>query len=342
MRANLSGTLWRLALIWGASLALLFGLVAIFGEVRFQRESRYTAEFSNGSGLENGNFVRIAGVEVGKVTSISVRDDATVEVVFTAENSVTINEGTRAVIRYENLVGDRFLALEEGPGSVKRLDPGHTIPMTRTQPALDVDAVIGGLRPLFRALDPKQVNALTGQLIQVLQGHGELIGSFLSQTAAATSTLADRDQLIGEVITNLNTVLGSVGDQSRQFDKAVESLSQLTEGLAERRTDIAQGVAHLDSAAASITDLLNQARGPLQNTVHQVDRTAGIVVADHEYMNKLLETLPDKYQLLQRQGLHGDFFSFYLCDLLLKLNGKGGQPVYVKIAGQSSGRCTPK
>lgn len=342
MKASLSGTLWRLALVWGICLTLLFGLIAVFGELRFGKESSYTAEFINGSGLERGNFVRIAGVEVGKVTHIAVKDDATVEVKFTADTPVTISEGTRAIIRYENLVGDRYLALEQGPGGLKPLNSGEPIPVTRTQPALDVEAVIGGLRPLFRALDPNQVNALTGQMIQVLQGQGELIGSFLTQTAAATSTLADRDRLIGEVITNLNTVLGSLGDQSRQFDKGVASLADLTKGLAQRRTDIANGIAHLDSAAASITDLLTQARGPLQNTVHQIDRTASIVVADHDYMNNLLKTLPDKYQLLARQGLHGDFFSFYLCDLFLKLNGKGGQPVYVKLAGQSNGRCTPK
>ncbi|MGV0772940.1 MCE family protein [Mycobacterium syngnathidarum] len=342
MKASLSGTLWRLALVWSVCLALLVGLIAVFGELRFEKESSYTAEFINGSSLESGNFVRIAGVEVGKVTAIAVKDDATVEVKFTADTSVIITEGTRAIIRYENLVGDRYLALEQGAGSLKPLTPGRPIPLTHTRPALDVEEVIGGLRPLFRALDPNQVNALTGQLIQVLQGQGELIGSFLTQTAAATSALADRDRLIGEVITNLNTVLGSLGDQSRQFDKGVASLAELTKGLARRKTDIANGIAHLDSAAASIVDLLTQARGPLQNTVHQIDRTASIVVGDHDYMDNLLKTLPDKYQLLARQGLQGDFFSFYLCDLFLKLNGKGGQPVYVKLAGQSTGRCTPK
>jgi phospholipid/cholesterol/gamma-HCH transport system substrate-binding protein len=66
------------------------------------------------------------------------------------------------------------------------------------------------------------------------------------------------------------------------------------------------------------------------------------VVADKDYFDDLLATLPDAYKLLGRQGLYGDFFSFYLCDLVLKVNGKGGQPVYVKVAGQDSGRCTPK
>jgi phospholipid/cholesterol/gamma-HCH transport system substrate-binding protein len=191
-------------------------------------------------------------------------------------------------------------------------------------------------------LDPQQVNLLTGQLISAFQGQGATIGSFLAQTSALTNTLADRDDLIGQVIANLNDVLGSLGDQSNQFATAVDSLSGLIQGLAERKSDVSDGVANLDKGAASVADLLAQARPPFQNTVAESDRATSIVVADHAYFDDLLNTLPDAYQQLGRQGLYGDFFSFYLCDLVLKVNGKGGQPVFVKLAGQSTGRCTPR
>ena len=164
----------------------------------------------------------------------------------------------------------------------------------------------------------------------------------MTQTAALTNTLADRDELVGQVIDNLNVVLGSVSDQSTKFDKGVTSLSELVAGLAARKSDISDGIAHANEAAGTIADLLSQARPPMQKTVREIDRAAGIVVADHDYLDHLLDTLPDKYRLLVRQGLYGDFFSFYICDLVLKLNGKGGQPTYVKIAGQTTGRCTPK
>jgi len=101
-------------------------------------------------------------------------------------------------------------------------------------------------------------------------------------------------------------------------------------------------LAYTNAAAGSITDLLAEARPPLQKVVSETDRTAGIVVADHEYFDNVINTLPDAYQALARQGIYGDFFSFYLCDLVLKLNGKGGQPVDVKVAGQSTGRCAPR
>ena len=81
---------------------------------------------------------------------------------------------------------------------------------------------------------------------------------------------------------------------------------------------------------------------PIYDDDGQLYRVAGIAEADHDYLDNLLNTLPDKYQALNRQAIYGDFFTFYLCNLVLKVNGKGGQPVYVKVAGQSTGRCTPK
>jgi phospholipid/cholesterol/gamma-HCH transport system substrate-binding protein len=343
MTARIRHDAVRLAVFLAVCLLGVFGLFAVFGELRFGEVTKsYKAEFTNVTGLENGDFVRIAGVEVGKVKKVAIQPDTTAVVEFTADESVVLTEGSRAVIRYDDLIGGRYLALQEGAGGTARLKPGDTIPLARTSPALDLDALIGGFRPLFRALDPDQVNALSGQLIAALQGQGGTINSFLAQTAALTNTLANRDQLIGDVIINLNVVLGSLGDQSDQFAKAVDALSELVATLASRRGDISDGLAYSNAAAGSIADLLAQARPPFAKTIQETDRTAGIVLADHEYFDNLLNTLPDAYQALARQGIYGDFFSFYLCDIVLKLNGKGGQPVYVKVAGQATGRCAPR
>ncbi|MCV7151719.1 MCE family protein [Mycolicibacterium pyrenivorans] len=342
MKENLRGAIWRLAAFMTVCGLGLVAMLAIFAQLRFEEEVVYAAEFSNVSGLENGNFVRIAGVEVGKVKNISIRDDGTALVEFGTDGYVVLTEGSRAVIRYRNLIGDRYLALEEGAGGTRRLESGGTIPMSRTSPALDLDALLGGFRPLFRALDPDQVNALSGQLIEVLQGESATIGSFLAHTADLTNMLADRDQLIDQVISNLNTTVGTLGDQSSQFATTLDTLSDVMGTLADRKQDLSNGIAYANEAAASIADLLAQARPPLGKVIREADRTASATLADRDYLDNLLDTLPDAYQMLNRQGLYGDFFSFYLCDLILKLNGQGGQPVYVKLAGQDTGRCTPR
>ena len=342
MPTNSRRTRWSFAIYAVVCLVIIFAIFVVFANLRFEPQKTYKAVFANVSGLKNGNFVRIAGVEVGKIKDISIQPDFKLLVEFGVNDAVVLTEGARAAIRYDDPIGGRYLALEEGAGAVKKLNPGDTIPLSRTTPALDLEALIGGFRPLFQALKPDQINALTGQLIAAFQGQGATIGSILGQTAALTNTLADRDHLIGQVITNLNTVLGSVGDQSVQLGQAVDSLNQLVAGLEARKQDITNGVAYANAAASSIADLLAQSRPPLKKVVHEADRTAGTVLADRDYFDNLLNTLPDAYKTVDRLALYGDFFSFYLCDAVLKLNGKGGQPVYVKVAGQSTGRCTPR
>ncbi|QLL10409.1 MCE family protein [Mycobacterium vicinigordonae] len=342
MRDHLSRALWRLGIFTVVCLLGIFALFVVFGQLRFEPEVGYRAQFSDVSGLAGGNFVRIAGVEVGKVTKIRIQPDATVIAEFNVDPTVQLTKSDRAIIRYDDLIGGRYLALEQGAAGTEKLRPGDTLPMANTSPALDLDALIGGFRPLFRALNPDQINALSGQLIQAFQGQGGTIASFLTETAALTNTLADRDELIGEVITNLNVVMGSLSDQNTQFGKAVDALSQLLGSLREHKTDITNSIAYTDVAAGNLARLLGATRPGLRQIVHETDRAATIVVADHDYMDNLLNTLPDKYQILARQGLYGDYFSFYLCDIVLKLNGKGGQPVYVKVAGQTTGRCAPR
>jgi phospholipid/cholesterol/gamma-HCH transport system substrate-binding protein len=342
VKDNLSGAVARLAVFVVVCLLGTFALLAIYAQFRFDDGKTYTAIFSNVSGLENGNFVRVAGVEVGKVAHISVNADGTASVQFSANDTVVLTEGSKAAIRYDNVIGGRYLELLEGAGRTRKLTAGATIGLDRTAPALDLDALIGGFRPLFRALDPNQVNALSSELISAFQGQGDSIGSFLTQTAALTGALADRDQLIGQVVVNLNTVLGSLAGQGDQFAKAVDSLSSLVAALQARKQDLSNGLAYANAATASISDLLAHARPPLKDTLTQTDRVASTVLADKDFFDDFLNTLPDAYHVLTRQAINGDYFSFYLCEMVLKVNGKGGQPVYVKLAGQDSGRCTPK
>lgn len=342
MKTSLSSTVWRLSIFVCVCLLGLSLLVAVFGQLRFEPRRGFTAEFTNVGGLESGDFVRIAGVEVGKVGALKIRPDAAVDVAFTVDDSVQLSQSTRAVIRYDNLYGDRYLALEQGDGGDQVLAPGGVIPFNRTAPALDLDTLIGGFRPLFRALDPEQVNALASQLIQAFQGQGDTIAALLTQTAALTNTLADHDSLIGDTITNLAAVLGTLADNNAELGQAIDTFASLTEALGARSADIGNSVAYTNAAAESLADLLARSRPALHTITHETDRVAGIVLDEGDYFGDLLETLPEAYKMLGRQGLYGDWFTFYVCELVFKMNGKGGQPVYVKVAGQSSGRCTPR
>ena len=156
---------------------------------------------------------------------------------FGVDTRYTLYTSTRALIRYENLVGDRFMEITSGPGELRRLPPGGTIDSQHTQPALDLDALLGGLRPVLKGLDANKVNTISSAVIQLLQGQGGALANVLSDTSAFSSALGQRDQLIGDVITNLNTVLGTVDAKSSALLRpASTSCSNCSPGWPRTRT----------------------------------------------------------------------------------------------------------
>ena len=320
-------------------------IVVVFGQVRFDRTTGYSAVFSNASSLRAGQFVRASGVEVGKVAKVQLIDgDHKVLVDFDVDRSLTLYESTSADIRYQNLIGERYLELTRGD-SGKRLPPGSTIPIERTHPGLDLDALLGGFRPLFRALDPAKVNAIAQSIIMVFQGQGGTIDDILDQTAEFTSTLADRDEVIGEIVNNLNTVLGTAVKHQQDFDQTVNNFETLVTALRNKADPLASSVAHISSAAGTVADLLADNRPLLHDTVGYLQAVAQPLIDQAPELDKLLSKLPDTYRIIGRTGgLYGDFFNFYLCDVAIKINGlqPGGPVRTVKVFSHPTGRCTPQ
>ena len=183
-------------------------LAAIMGNIGFGSGTTYKAVFSNASMIEKGDDVRVAGVSVGEVKKVEHYDRTEALVTFRVKSGVPLTTASRAEIRFLNLVGDRYLALEEGADAdAKALEAGDTIPIEQTKPALDLTVLFNGFQPLFQALNPKQVNDLSMNLVQVLQGEGGTVQGLLEKTASLTNTLADRDELIGSVVDNLGETL---------------------------------------------------------------------------------------------------------------------------------------
>ncbi|MCV7053670.1 virulence factor Mce family protein [Mycolicibacterium gilvum] len=320
-------------------------IIVVFGQMRFDRTTGYSAIFSNASGLRSGQFVRASGVEVGKVKGVELIDNGSrVRVDFDVDRSLELFDETTASVRYLNLIGDRYLELARGDSNT-RLAAGGTIPVERTQPALDLDALIGGFRPVFQSLDPEKVNTIAQSLITVFQGQGGTINDILDQTASLTSALADRDQAIGEVVTNLNTVLDTTVRHQQEFDDTVKNFEVLITGLKNRADPLAESVADISDAAGTIGDLLADNRPLLQSTISKLEILNQPLVDQRDQLNQLLEQIPDALAIIGRSGgIYGDFFNFYACDVTLKLNGlqPGGPVRTVRVWSQPTGRCTPQ
>nr|WP_221203964.1 MCE family protein [Modestobacter versicolor] len=310
-------------------------LIATITNAGYGDQTAYRAQFTDVAGLVTGDEVRIAGVRVGQVTEIRIARDgsATVaEVGLEVSSDVRLPAGVQATIRYRNLVGQRYVALTEGDGSAgATLAADDVIPLSRTTPALDLTTLFGGFQPLFQALSPDDVNRLSYELIQVFQGEGGTIESLLGHVASLTSSLADKDAVIGSVIDNLNTVVGTVAARDQQLSDLVVSLQQFVSGLAADRDAIFDSLQTIDGLAVATTDLLEQARAPLAADIQALGDLSTNIADTGDVLEDFLQLTPTKLDLITRTAVNGSWFNFYLC----------GASGYVVLPGQSTGVNLP-
>ncbi len=337
-RTLINVTVFSLAMVLVAA-----GLIVVFGQFRFSSSNSFHATFAEASRLKSGQDVRIAGVPVGTVNSVTLNPDNTVDVAFDVDKRYQLYTSTRAVVRYENLVGDRYMEITSGPGELKKLPAGATISQENTQPALDLDALLGGLRPVLKGLDGNKVNEVSNAVIELLQGQGGAVAGLLSNTSSFSKNLAARDELIGEVITNLNTVLGTIDEKGAQFDASVDELQRLITGLAENRDPIAGAIAPLASAENDLTEMLEASRRPLQGVLENTRPLMQLMDARKDDINKVIEPLAENYMRLNSLGAYGAFFNVYYCSVRLKVNGPAGSDILIPFGGPpdpSKGRCS--
>jgi phospholipid/cholesterol/gamma-HCH transport system substrate-binding protein len=321
---KVTSQLTKLAIFLAITLTLTGILTQTIGNITFQKTNSYKAVFSDVTGLLAATDVRIAGVKVGQVKKIDIINQKQAQVEFTVDKSIRIPQSSHADIKYLNLVGGRFLTLEEGPGSTM-LRPGGVIPMSQTKPALDLDLLLNGFKPLFQALNPPDVNRLSFELIQTLQGEGGTINDLLIRTASLTNTLADKDALIGDVIANLNTVLATVDQRDTELDQLIVQLQRLFSGLAQDRQAIGNSLSGIDTLTGDVAGLVQDIRPALKPDIEHLSSVAAQLNAQKNDLTKQLKDLPVRVNEVTRTATYGSWFNFFLCKA-------DGQVTYTPLA----------
>ncbi|GAA1197831.1 phospholipid/cholesterol/gamma-HCH transport system substrate-binding protein [Kitasatospora gansuensis] len=276
--------------------------------------SGYRARFTDVTGLTVGDSVRIAGVRVGEVDGVTVVDRRYAQVSFSVRRGTQLPGSVTASVKYLNLVGQRYLELERGTGPLaERLAPGATIPLERTRPALDLTQLFSGFQPLFQGLSPTEVNRLAEEIVQVLQGQGGTVDSLLRSIGSLTGTLAAKDEVIGRVIDNLNTVVATVNTHEQGFTELVSTLQQLVAGFARDRQPIGEAVQALGALTTSTAGLLRDSRPPLKDTIGQLGRLSTGLAEHSTQLEGFLQRSPEKLRTLGRLASYGSWFNLYLC-----------------------------
>jgi phospholipid/cholesterol/gamma-HCH transport system substrate-binding protein len=305
----------RLA-VFTAFTAVATALLAFtIANVDDQPTDGYHAIFTNATSLNSGDEVREAGVRVGTVSGVSLYDGTKAEVSFSLDRSVPLTSTTQLVIRYRNLIGQRYLAVVDGPAGGTPERPGSTIPVTRTQPALNLTTLFNGFQPLLQGLSPADVNQLSYNIIQVLQGEGGTVDSLFRQVGSVTSTLANHDALVGDVISNLNAVLSPLDTHEQQVSALIGNLQHFVTGLSGDRRAIGRSLVSINDLAATTQSLLTKARPALKADVAHLGVLAEKLDShkSEAILHHFLTYTPFKLQVATPETSYGAFLNFYVC-----------------------------
>lgn len=287
----------------------------------------YHALVSDVTGLQAGDTVRIAGVQVGQVTGVALRRD-TAYLTFTADRSDPLPRQVHADVRFADLLGQRYLDLVAPPGAptdpppADRLAAGATIPTSRTAPSLDLTEVFNGFQPLFTALQPNQVNQLTGEIIAVLQGQTGVVGSLVANTASVVTNLAARQHVITQVIDNLTTLVRTVGAHDRQIGQLIAGLDQLAGGLAGDGPAIGTAITSVGQLEGSVAGLLGQAQPAIQQDISGLAQSTATLAAHQSTLDANLTELPGLLTSLNKISQSGNYLNVYICNLTLNTTGE--------------------
>ena len=349
MRGGLLAPLIKLLIFLVVTSLATYVLAATIANTSFGSTRTYHAFFTDASGLQSGDDVRIAGVRVGTVSSISVvkntsgQDESAnpyiAKVGFTVATSSPLPSGVQIVLRYRNLVGQRYLDVQQGAGGTGNFDTKKVIPLSQTQPALDLTVLFQGFAPLFQGLDAGQINDLSTEIIQTLQGEGGSLELLLSTVADLTNSVANKDQVIGDVIDNLTTVLTTVGDRDAELNNLLIQLQGFVSGLASDRDAIGNSIVGVNTLANQTAGLLTNIRGPLAKDITDVTGLVGVLNANEPDVTFFLKQLAPTIGTLIRTASYGSWFNFYLCQTNGTLALPGGQIIDLNGVHSPMARC---
>jgi phospholipid/cholesterol/gamma-HCH transport system substrate-binding protein len=296
----------------------------------------YTAIFDDASGLHSGDNVRVAGVRVGRVDAVRLVGTEA-EVKISVEAAQPILQSTTLAIRYQNLIGQRYVAMVPGPGSSAVVPSGSRIPKGSTRTALDLTLLLNGFQPLFQVLSPADINRLATSLVQVLQGEGGSIVGLLRETSQLSTHLADRDAVIGRVITNFASVLQHIGDRDTEVDALIGQLRRLATAAAADRDQIGGSLEALAGLTDSTTALLRDVRPQLRKDLAKLERVTAEYARQRTPFTKAVEGLPDTLRGFARTMQYGSWVNLYTCNLVISRPGE--KPTKLGDTGANSEVC---
>jgi phospholipid/cholesterol/gamma-HCH transport system substrate-binding protein len=307
----------RSAVVGLVVVAVLAAVTFSIGGLRiFERTYEVAAVFDSASGVGGGDPVRVAGVDVGRVTAVERQLPAgTVRVVMSVDRAIALSEATRASIRLRTLLGKKYVDLAD-PGVGPRLADGGEIPLDRTIPATDVDTLLNSAQPVIERVDVDAVNAVVRSLDGALDGRGEELGQLLGDLQHLTTVLAERRADIDRLVVASDRLSAVVDTRRQSLASSVDGFATVLDTLARRRADLSGLVGAVRDLSQRLTPLLERNQTAIGDVVRGVESAADVLDGQRSRLDIALDQLPKVVERFFATTREGSWVNVYAVGLV--------------------------
>ncbi len=252
-----------------------------------------TIDFEQTNSVYKGSDVKILGVPVGEVVSLTPRGDV-VRAKVSYKGDVKLPNDVKAVVVSPSIVGDRFIQLApayNGSGAV--LKDHAYLPVDRTAVPVELDQVYQSLDDLSVALGPEGANKegslsklIDGSAAQ-LDGQGAQLNETIHNFGKLSTTLSNnKDELFGSLreVEEFVSLLKTNDSAVRSFN---DSTAQVSTVLAGEREDLKETLRQLSLALVDVNSLVKENRGKLRSNVDNIASLAALLA---KHKDELEET----------------------------------------------------
>jgi phospholipid/cholesterol/gamma-HCH transport system substrate-binding protein len=320
------GVTTKLAVFTVFTILVTFWLASIIGKLSpFDDTYQIKAVFTDSTGVLNGDAVKIAGVQVGKVTSFEV-DGGEAIVMMEIAGDVELPKNSIVDIKFLNLLGQRVInILQPSDPSSEKLAEGDTIPVENTSPALDLSVVFNNLRPLIQSTNPDDINTVARAILDVFKGREGDLAKMLGNIGELTSTLADRDQRLARLVEDLDAVSGILNDESASVRTSLDEFSSFMEKLADLTPELESAVDKLTTASEKFGGVVSRNRANLDQELEDLATLLNIVNQNLGPLDRVARNLKEVLLATARAHGYGKWFNLYVVNFCPEAGAFGEQ-----------------
>ena len=273
---------------------------------------RIHALFNTAMELKEGDRVKMAGVEIGRVEKIRLAEGKVKVTMKLAEGAV-VKTDSLATIHFAGLMGQNFVAIEFGSPGAQPADDGTLLP-TAEQPDLNsllqrIDAVAGGVENLTKSFSGDKIDNILGPLTDFFKQNNSQISGTFSNINRVTTQIADGKGTVGRLIMEDELYTSALATVTNMQDTATD----LRATIADARTVIADAKAGKGSLGKLLTDdaLYHETTDSMTNLkeilqkVNHGQGTVGTLINDKDFYNNAkltLQKLDKATESLEDQG----------------------------------------